>query len=88
MAADRRAAEGEAVFEGAGGIAIGDPLLLRILEIAKLDVRALSHVLGVGADGGVLQLLVALVQKLIGLVGRSRDAGFVFGSGMLSAQVW
>ena len=62
-------------------------MLLRILEIAKLDVGALSHVLGVSADG-VLQLLVALVQKLIGLVGRSTQILYSGVEWVLSAQVW
>ena len=70
-------AESEAVLEGAGGIAVSDPLLLRILEVAELNVGALPHVLGIGAHG-VLQLLVVLVQELIGFVGRTGNAGFIF----------
>src|SRR4026208_1033800 len=64
IAPNQGAAEGEAVLERAARIAIGDPLLLRVLEIAELNLGTLAHVLGVGTDR-ILQLLIAVVQELI-----------------------
>jgi hypothetical protein len=82
------AAEGEAVLERAARIAIGDPLLLCVLEIAELNVGALPHLLGVGIDR-VQQLLIAVVQELIRLVRAARAPQALY-SGLecvLSAQV-
>jgi hypothetical protein len=62
-------------------------LLLRVLEIAELNLGALAHVLGVGTDR-ILQLLIAVVQELIRPVRGAHDAGFILGlECVLSAQV-
>src|SRR4026208_1425367 len=80
IAPNQGAAEGEAVLERAARIAIGDLLLLRVLEIAELNLGALAHVLGVGTDR-ILALLIAVVQELRPVRG-AHDAGFIFGIGM------